>query len=1148
MKIKRLIIRNIASIERGDIDFDKDLAEGADSRPASLFLITGDTGSGKSAILDCICMALYGTTPRVKGVNGVRNNTFRNEDGNEIAINDITQYTRLGISWKDDCYTELVFEGNDGKVYEARFSLGITNRNTHRAPKWTVKADGVMLSDRKNEVSDIIQRAVGLSYDQFNRMAMLAQGQFANFLTGKKEEREQILEQLTATDRFSRYGEAIFAIFKRKKTAREDLAKKLQMFQGLMLTPEKTEEITRELGEVTKLAQEADAQSSELGLKLKFLQDYIKFNREVDGFNAEIARLKAFEESDGFIMARSMVKAWDESSQERAALSSKRKATAQKMAALNVLQSASKQFALLSADRHHRMEQLCSRQKALDAELSGIAAQKPFEPIFKKAAAIEANVVRLADTCKDISEKTGLVAESRKKEEALRGRLTQTDEAVTKLAATLQAIQETIDRLSSERRAMNPDGLLKEHTATVQRHNSLVELRKQNCAKVDGMAQTAAAKEDALKLSERITALEKEADTAKSKVQQLDVQVCRARELYTTMHLSVEENFRKLRVRLAEDHAEVCPLCRQPLAGHSQLVSDDDFTAVLSPLEAERDRLTAELETAQAAHSKFQTELSSARGALTARNEEIHRMSLRDKEAAGSVLALVKSLGMECIPDNLDELVEETAKQIEALRGNMEKAGLLQKEVEKALEDKKKAEKVFATAQREQKEANEAVVANAERIRSNEAEIGRLTGQADVLKTGLNADFEVYNPIWAQNPTEAVANLKANAEAYAARCRQAEESAAAIDRDTSTLTGITEIQQSLAELFPDHPADEIPRMDALNSKSLKGVHDLWIDLKVQVNSAQSELERCQRDITEAESVLALYYTTHGVDETGFGKLADSENEIMRTRKEIHRHELARQTAQTSLDNAIKNCAESLAALGIDNPDALPAEAELAELKKSADERAVALNQRRGAIDEMLKNDRENRKASERIRLEYEKADEDYRRWELLNRYFGSTKFRTLVQSHILRPLLDNANVYLRQITDHYTLTCNDENEHLSILVLDRYNRNERRSVTVLSGGERFMVSLALSLALSAMNRPDMNVNILFIDEGFGTLDAKSLDQVMQTLRRLPDIARQNGRRVGVISHREELAERIDTQIQLKAQGPGRTKIEIHHGR
>ena len=150
----------------------------------------------------------------------------------------------------------------------------------------------------------------------------------------------------------------------------------------------------------------------------------------------------------------------------------------------------------------------------------------------------------------------------------------------------------------------------------------------------------------------------------------------------------------------------------------------------------------------------------------------------------------------------------------------------------------------------------------------------------------------------------------------------------------------------------------------------------------------------------------------------------------------------------------------------------------------------------------------------------------------------------MVQTHILRPLLNNANIYLEQITDRYKLTCSEENERLAILVMDRYNKDAVRSATVLSGGERFMVSLALSLALSSLNRPDFNVNILFIDEGFGTLDEKSLDSVMSTLEKLQAIAGQSNRRVGIISHREELNERIRTQIRVTRHGEGRTDCLI----
>ena len=88
-----------------------------------------------------------------------------------------------------------------------------------------------------------------------------------------------------------------------------------------------------------------------------------------------------------------------------------------------------------------------------------------------------------------------------------------------------------------------------------------------------------------------------------------------------------------------------------------------------------------------------------------------------------------------------------------------------------------------------------------------------------------------------------------------------------------------------------------------------------------------------------------------------------------------------------------------------------------------------------------------------------------------------------------------------------------------------------------------MISLALSLALSSLNRPDLNVNILFIDEGFGTLDEKSLDSVMATLEKLQEIAGESNRRVGIISHREELEERIQVQIQVKTKGMGRSTVE-----
>ena len=163
------------------------------------------------------------------------------------------------------------------------------------------------------------------------------------------------------------------------------------------------------------------------------------------------------------------------------------------------------------------------------------------------------------------------------------------------------------------------------------------------------------------------------------------------------------------------------------------------------------------------------------------------------------------------------------------------------------------------------------------------------------------------------------------------------------------------------------------------------------------------------------------------------------------------------------------------------------------------------------------------------------------RWNKISSLIGDSKgkdFRDLAQQYNLDILLEYANQQLAMLSQRYTLKRLDNS--LSLAIIDHDMDGETRSVASLSGGESFLTALAISLAIANMASGSMKIESLFIDEGFGTLDASSLHMVMNALDQLQS----QGRKVVLISHIQEMHERIPVQIQVQPIGSGSSRIEV----
>jgi len=204
-----------------------------------------------------------------------------------------------------------------------------------------------------------------------------------------------------------------------------------------------------------------------------------------------------------------------------------------------------------------------------------------------------------------------------------------------------------------------------------------------------------------------------------------------------------------------------------------------------------------------------------------------------------------------------------------------------------------------------------------------------------------------------------------------------------------------------------------------------------------------------------------------------------------------------------------------------------------------------LHQRTGVLSAAVVRDDEARRAAATLSAEIDTAKAELGIWQAVDDAVGSAsgdRFRRFVQGITLDHLVQLANDHLNALSPRYRLARGAASD-LTLHIIDRDMGAEVRATRSLSGGERFLVSLALALALSALEGRASFVDTLFIDEGFGSLDAETLDMAVDALETLQG----RGQKVGVVTHVAAMIDRIGVQVRVEKRGAGRSEIRISDG-
>lgn len=559
-----------------------------------------------------------------------------------------------------------------------------------------------------------------------------------------------------------------------------------------------------------------------------------------------------------------------------------------------------------------------------------------------------------------------------------------------------------------------------------------------------------------------------------------------------------------------------------------------------------------ELAEKRAALDKDEKECADALSKLNIKASSGERAGKAREEMANIQAKIAETSGIITV-------AEEKSKKEKPARTAMEKTRMKFDEIDKALrEAEHKIEAAGLEHERSVKDCA-ALAKEIEKVRAAALKDVESFGIEDIPSTGLDdilKDLTERRNTWEAKQSEKTAcekkigDLKAVIDRDGTLLGSLEKDLAARRKERGDLMGEYEfLCSSRRELFgnknPDQEeknlADAVDKAGNTLEKARKEHERIERDiiiLKGKIDLLKGNIDRRTVELEQAEHNLNERIKGAGFeDEAEYlsARLTEEEQEILADQEKSLVKE------KTEIEGLWKDRSETLAS----EREKCLTDQPMETLKEGisaceSDLKRIMIDI--GGIRNILSEDEKQReKQKERIK-NIDAQKKECSRWDDLHQLIGSAdgnKFRNFAQGLTFEMMTAHANRQLRKMTDRYLLI-RDSAQPLELNVIDNYQAGEIRSTKNLSGGESFIVSLALALGLSHMASRNVRVDSLFLDEGFGTLDEDALETALETLAGLQQDG--DGKLIGVISHVAALKERIGTQIQVTPETGGRSSL------